>query len=85
MKPRKLKELLTFAIVHKAPEQLTLAKRDLLESALMKLNTDELETLEEYMGAICDSAKTTARRRREDVVVEGVGNVDFDGNIGETA
>lgn len=70
MKPRKLKELLTFAIVHKATEHLTPARKELLEGALMKLNTDELETMEEYIGSICESAKPATRRKKEELVGE---------------
>ena len=66
MKPRKLKELLTFAIVHKAPEHLNAGKKEMLEGALMKLTTDELEVMEDYMGAIVESAKPVNRRTKKD-------------------
>lgn len=66
MKPRKLKELLVFAIVHKAPELLPNGKKEQLEDALMKLNTDELEILEEFVGGILEQSKPS--RRKKEVV-----------------
>lgn len=66
MKPRKLKELLVFAIVHKAPELLPDNKKDQLEEALMKLNTDELEILEDFMGGAIDLAKPNTKKRKKD-------------------
>lgn len=68
MKPRKLKELLVFAIVHKAPELLPGGKKEQLEDALMKLNTDELEILEEFVGGILEQVKPS--RRKKEVVEE---------------
>ena len=68
MKPRKLKELLVFAIVHKAPELLPGGKKEKLEDALMKLNTDELEILEEFVGGILEQFKPS--RRKKEVVEE---------------
>jgi hypothetical protein len=70
MKPRKLKELLVFAVVHKAPELLPSGKKEQLEDALMKLNTEELETLEEFIGALVEQTKPASRRKKSDEVNE---------------
>jgi len=64
MKPRKLKELLVFAVVHKAPELLPVGKKEQLEDALMKLNADELEVLEDFISKLVEQSKPVARRRR---------------------
>lgn len=69
MKPRKLKELLVFAIVHRAPELLPGGKKEKLEDALMKLNADELEILEEFVGGLLEQAKPPSRRKKEVVEV----------------
>lgn len=62
MKPKKLKELLVFAIVHKAPE-LTVSKMDQLSGGLMKLNTEELEILDDIVTELNDQNKTAVRRK----------------------
>lgn len=62
MKPKKLKELLVFAIVHKAPA-LTVSKMDQLSGGLMKLNTEELEILDDIVTELNDQNKTAVRRK----------------------
>ncbi|KZR57925.1 hypothetical protein [Pseudobacillus badius] len=64
MKAKKLKELLVFATVHRVPEVLPPAKREVLSGALMKLNTEELEIVEEFVGTLADSLKPTAIKRK---------------------
>lgn len=62
MKPRRLKELLTFAIVHKAPE-LSASKKEQLEVGLMKLNTDELEILDDVISSLNEQNKPSTKRK----------------------
>lgn len=63
MKPKKLKELLVFAVTHKEPDLIPNGKHQVLEDALMKLSATELEILEEYMGGLHESTKITGRKR----------------------
>ncbi|MEC2266524.1 hypothetical protein ACR6EC_12130 [Bacillus subtilis] len=65
MKPKKLKELLVFSIVHRSPE-LSVARKEKLEKGLMKLNTDELEVVEEIVSELTDQNKTSKQKHVED-------------------
>lgn len=63
MKPKKLKELLVFAVTHKEPDLIPNGKHQVLEDALMKLSATELEILEDYMGGLHESTKVVGRKR----------------------
>ncbi|MCP8973201.1 hypothetical protein NMK43_08845 [Bacillus licheniformis] len=69
MKPKKLKELLTFSIVHRA-HNLSEVKKEQLETGLMKLNTEELEILDDIVTDLTELSKPTRRRKTEDSDVE---------------
>ena len=66
MKPRKLKELLVFASVNREPNALPPNKKEILTNALMKLNTDELEVVEEFVTSLIEVGKGGRRRELED-------------------